>query len=116
MSPPAETVRHRQPLESLESEPETRFTPPVEMSLGNLDIPPNTALRTQAGEIESFQPLDLNCENTMSTLTIPELLESLDFRLEGGIATLPVPLQGPECSLSNWHSSLFQPMSYPTET
>src|SRR5882724_4731251 len=91
MSPPTETVRRQQPLESSESEPETRFTPPVEMSLGNLDIPPNAALRRQAGEIESFQPLDLNCENTMSTLTIPELLESLDFQLEGGIATLPVP-------------------------
>ena len=91
MSPPAETVCHWQPLESSESEPETRFTPLVEMSLGNPDIPPNAALHRQAGEIESFQPLDLNCDNTMSTPTIPELLESLDFQLEGGIATLPVP-------------------------
>ena len=43
------------------------------------------------GKFESFQPLDLYCKNTMSTPTIPKLLESLDFQLEGGIATLPVP-------------------------
>ena len=91
MSPPAKTVCHQQPLEFSGSIPKTRFTLPVEKSLGNLDIPPNAALRRQAGEIESFQPLDLNCENTVSTLTIPELLESLDFQLEGGVVTLPVP-------------------------
>jgi len=55
--------------------------PLVEKSLGTR-ISSKCCLAKQAGEIESSN-LDLNCENTVSTPTIPELLELLDFSLEG---------------------------------